>query len=38
MDSITQATLGAAIGHLILGKKTKYGGAILGGIVASTLR
>jgi inner membrane protein len=35
MDSITQATLGAAIGEAILGKKIGKNGAILGGIIAT---
>lgn len=35
MDSITQATLGAAIGEAILGKKIGKKGAILGGIIAT---
>jgi len=35
MDSITQAALGAAIGHAMLGKKIGSKGAILGAIVAT---
>ena len=35
MDSITQATLGAAIGHVMLGEKIGWKGAALGGIVAT---
>jgi len=35
MDSITQATLGAAIGEAILGKKVRNKGAIMGAIVAT---
>lgn len=35
MDSLTQATLGAAIGEVILGKKIGNKGAILGAIIAT---
>ena len=35
MDSITQAALGAAIGHVILAKKIGGKGAILGAVVAT---
>lgn len=35
MDSLTQATLGAVIGEVILGKKIGNKGAILGAIIAS---
>lgn len=35
MDSITQATLGAAIGEALLGKKIGNRGAILGAIIAT---
>ncbi len=35
MDSITQATLGAAIGEAMLGKKAAKKGAILGAIIAT---
>ncbi len=35
MDSITQATLGAAIGHAILGKKIGGKAAIIGAVVAT---
>ncbi|WP_310555086.1 metal-dependent hydrolase [Flavobacterium sp.] len=35
MDSLTQATLGGAIGELLLGKKTGKRGAIVGAIIAT---
>ena len=35
MDSLTQATLGAAIGEVILGKKIGSKGAILGAVIAT---
>ena len=35
MDSLTQATLGAAIGEALLGKKIGNKGAILGAIIAT---
>ena len=35
MDSITQAGVGAAIGHALLGRKFKPKGAILGAVVAT---
>ena len=35
MDSITQATLGAAIGQALLGKKIGGNAAVLGAIVAT---
>ena len=35
MDSLTQATLGAAIGEVILGKKIGNKGAILGAVIAT---
>ena len=35
MDSLTQATLGAAIGEVVLGKKIGSKGAILGAIIAT---
>ncbi len=35
MDSLTQATLGAAIGEILLGKKIGSKGAILGAVIAT---
>lgn len=35
MESITQATLGAAIGEVILGRKIGNKGAVLGAIIAT---
>jgi len=35
MDSITQAALGAAIGHSLLSKKIGTKGAIVGAVVAT---
>lgn len=35
MDSLTQATLGAVIGEILLGKKIGNKGAVLGGIIAT---
>lgn len=35
MDSLTQATLGAAIGEALLGKKIGNKGVILGAIIAT---
>jgi len=35
MDSITQATLGGAIGEALLGKKIGSKGALLGAIIAT---
>ncbi len=35
MDSLTQATLGAAIGEALLGKKIGNKGAMIGAVIAT---